>query len=841
MGRIGADLETHQQQVVALDQQIGQSRERMVEKNRLREELQTSVREREKAIEASRTGVLRLLGEVSTLRNQLAQMNEYLAGIERETARVQKDEQGSSAELERLAIARQALSETMSQRQLELETVTGERKRTEGDLSGRRQSAVEVRGLIDGLRTECSKLKARKESLEEVLAHRSYTTESVKRLFAALEKGKAQDLKPQGVLADFVEVDPQFEKPAEEFLHDELEYVVVENWSQADRGLDFLRAELDGRATFLVHPEKNGNGHAHLPEPSIGPETGILSRLSDSLRLTNGLTDRAATLLPRVSLCFVAEDRASAQRLATAYPHLYFLTTDGLCYHGHTVTGGKKSASGPLAMKREARELGVALQSKQKALNEQVARLADLDREIGILAAELERLRGVQQAREKDRVALDHEMRKLADDTNRANSRLSVARLELDRLKRDAERSQEQRARSQQAVTEKEELREKREQELEDQRQFLEKLEVEAATLSEDHSALRAELAGLEERHRAERAAMGRLEAQHKEAKARLTAIASEIDRLGVHRASLLANNIELDRKLATLAEQALQTEDIVNRMAAEEARMRENLAATEDELKQLRVKVEEAHTNRSQIEVDLVKRQAEMKYLDETSRKELNCPVEEVAAGVETVPDIEAIAESERLYQEVRARIEALGPVNAQAMEEFQEASQRQEFLSVQRQDLLDSIRDTEKAIADIDVVSRQKFAEAFERINREFPRIVPDPVRRRHRRDASDRRNQLSRFRHRYRRLAPRQEVAKRPAALGRRKGSRGSGFVDGDLPLSAQPLLHPRRSGRPARRSQHRAPRHACCARCPVRPSSSSSPTPRRRWSRLPPCTA
>jgi chromosome segregation protein len=159
-----------------------------------------------------------------------------------------------------------------------------------------------VRGSIDQLRTECSQMKARKESLEEVLAHRSYTTESVKRLFAALEKGKAQDLRPQGVLADFVEVDPQFEKPAEEFLHDELEYVVVENWAQADRGLDFLRAELDGRATFLVHPEKNGNGHLHLPEPAIGPETGILSRLSDSLRLTNGLNDRAATCC-RASRC----------------------------------------------------------------------------------------------------------------------------------------------------------------------------------------------------------------------------------------------------------------------------------------------------------------------------------------------------------------------------------------------------------------------------------------------------------------------------------------------------------------------------------------------------------
>ena len=59
---------------------------------------------------------------------------------------------------------------------------------------------------------------------------------------------------------------------------------------------------------------------------------------------------------------------------------------------------------------------------------------------------------------------------------------------------------------------------------------------------------------------------------------------------------------------------------------------------------------------------------------------------------------------------------------MNAAAMEEYQEAQQRHEFLSVQRQDLIDSIRDTEKAIQEIDTVSRQKFAEAFEAINANF-----------------------------------------------------------------------------------------------------------------------
>jgi len=720
--RLEQELDTQRQGLGELDHEIARSRERMLEKNQQRDALQARVREREKNIEAGRQAVLRLLGEASGLRNQLAQIDEYLAGIERETQRSQREEQTATAELQRLEEGKKAAVETLAKKQSELESVIAERRRTEEELGIRRRAVVELRGKIDGLRNECSRLKARKESVENVLAHRSYTTDSVKRLFAALEKGKATDLRPLGVLADYCEVDPAFEKPAEEFLHDELEYVVVEDWQQADRGLDFIRAELDGRATFLIHPDKNGNGKVHLPEPAIGPETGIVGRLSDSLRLTNGLSDRASDLLPRVSLCFLAEDRAAAQRLSTAYPHLYFLLPDGSCYHGHTVTGGKKSGSGPLALKRESRELGSTLSGRQKELDQQEKRLEGESEEIARLEAELERLRGAQQAREKDRVALEHELRKLNDDMARANSRLSVARLELERLRRDTAKSEEQRERNRAAVEEKDRLRAEKERALEAERAELEKIEGQAATLVEEHSALRAELAGLEERQRGHRSTMARLEAQYKETAARRGQIAPEIQRLGEQRARLLADNIELDRKGVELVERITQVETEENRLADEEARLREALRTGDEELKVLRAQVEETRERRTGLEVELVKKQAELKYLDETSRKELNCAVSELAAEDETVPAPEAIEEAEKQYQEVRQRIESLGPVNPDAMQEYQEAQQRQDFLSAQRQDLLDSIRDTEKAIQDIDVISRQKFAEAFEAINAGF-----------------------------------------------------------------------------------------------------------------------
>jgi chromosome segregation protein len=726
---LGARLDTLDQEIAAhkknvdtLEAQIAQSRERMSEINQQREGLQQKVRERERAIEAARQVILRLLGEASTLKNQLAQIDEYLAGIDRETARATREEQHATGEIERLDLARKQLSDTVAQRQMELESVAGERRRTEEELAERRRTSAELRREIDGVKNEVSQIRARKESLEQVLAHRTYTTDSVKRLFASLEKGKAQDLKPLGVLADYVEVEPQFEKPAEEFLHEELEYVVVQDWVQAERGLDFIRAELDGRATFLVHPEPNGHVRGNLPEPAIGPETGITARLSDSLRLTNGFKDRAVDLMPRVSLCFLADDRAAAQRLAVSYPHLYFLLPDGVCYHGHTVTGGKKTGAGPLAMKREARELTVRLRNREGVLEEMLARLDAVNQEIIGFEAELERLRSLQQAREKDRVALDHEMRKLGEDVARANSRLSVARLELERLRRDAEKSAEQRERNRVAVEEKERLRAEAEAKLEGERAELEKFEGQAATIAEEHAAIRAELAGLEERHRGERAAMGRLEHQFRETTNRRNAIAPEISRLGEARARLLADNIELDQKVGALTEQITTLEAQVNEMAAQEAGMREKLRAGEEELKVLRAAVQETHEKRTQTEVDLVRKQAELKYLDETSRKELNCAVQELADPESPIPDADAITEAEQAANEVRGRIEALGAVNAAAMEEYLEAQQRHDFLSAQRQDLIDSIRDTEKAIQEIDQVSKQKFAEAFEAINANF-----------------------------------------------------------------------------------------------------------------------
>src|SRR6185437_1962158 len=76
----------------------------------------------------------------------------------------------------------------------------------------------------------------------------------------------------------------------------------------------------------------------------------------------------------------------------------------------------------------------------------------------------------------------------------------------------------------------------------------------------------------------------------------------------------------------------------------------------------------------------------------------------------------------AEDAIAELRRKIDRLGPVNMIAIEQYDELEQRHGFLTTQRKDLVDSIAQTAEAIKRIDETTRQRFAEAFAAINRNF-----------------------------------------------------------------------------------------------------------------------
>jgi chromosome segregation protein len=723
LAEIRTEMEAAHQDAEQLQTQAQQLRAQVEEKSRQRDQLSTQLRERSSQLERNRQQIFALLGEVNRLRNQLTQVETQQQGVLRNVERATREETEAQAETERLELVRADLSEKLSARQMMLESLADRRKYIETELQSRRQQVNETRRQQDVLRTEASRLKARRDSLEDIINHRSYTTDSVKKLFTAIGKGSATGIQPMGVLADFIEVDAAYEKATEEFLIEELEYVVVKLWEDAQRGIQLMKQDLEGRATFLVHPDPESNfTRGRVEEPPVGPETGIVGRLSDVLKMTNGFKYGPNDLLPRITRCFLAENHDAAQRLALQYPDVYFLLPDGVCYHGYAVTGGKKNSSGPLALKRELKELTTQHQHKQVELEQSGTLLQQLEAELNALTADLEKLRQEQQQEEKSALVLDQEQRRLAADMQRAARLLSNARVELERLSAEGKRLSDLRENLELGISEKDAARLTLESALEAERGALDTLQQQVNAANEEHSTLRAQLASGEERLRNASSAVQRLNNSLNEQGRRKDYLSTEMERLGLERARLLNDNIELDEKAGALAAQIEAGKTAVATLATAEETVRTQLAAIEEELRGLRANVATLSTQRQSAELELVRRQSDMKHLEETCQKELNLAVAELAAQQEVVLDEMQLADAEEKYNEVRRKIEALGPVNPDALAEYEESQQRYDFLNTQRQDLLDSIRDTEKAIQEIDVESKKRFQEAFDQINEYF-----------------------------------------------------------------------------------------------------------------------
>ena len=85
-------------------------------------------------------------------------------------------------------------------------------------------------------------------------------------------------------------------------------------------------------------------------------------------------------------------------------------------------------------------------------------------------------------------------------------------------------------------------------------------------------------------------------------------------------------------------------------------------------------------------------------------------------------VPDDFNLETAKARLDELRAKIDALGPVNMMALQELTEVEERFEFLDTQKTDIEKAIADTQAAIAEIKKRSRERFTEAFHAINANF-----------------------------------------------------------------------------------------------------------------------
>ena len=681
-----------------------------------------SVLQADRILEEHRQKGLSLLSRAGSIGARQSQASESLVSLEREAQRLEAEMLSARAELASRGAERGQVSivfDTASGRLHSLETeIAG----LEASLYNNRQEERETRARLDTVRSSFATLSGRCKSLEALINEHGYSTDTVRQLFRESEQN---GLRPAGTLADFLEVDAQYEDVVDEFLREELNYVVVKSWDAANEGMRLLERDVNGRATFLVHPTDAQARFSFTASdvPTRASANSGIVRLKDKVRVLDGFGRSLEVILPRLRDGYFAVDSGVARNLALENPEAFFLSPSGECFHNVTVTGGKPRAEGPLALKRELRESQARLTALSAEMGQLETALLVLEREITSLTQHSGALQTQRRETEREHADSSAALRHVEAEVSRIEHKLSAWMIDIDRNRT----SQDERRESIAAMeAEMESITAERvliDTTISAGTRHLEELRVRHDALQQSAMELSTRLAGLEERHRSAAAQFERIGQMHQEVARRLHETGS-MEAASVAEQQQRAQENELLRQHAeslTAARDAALAETA--RLEAEAADLRSKFAEGELQLKTLRQQADSLRDQRGSLQSDLARLNVGIEHLEAacTSDLSVEAPVlREDSSIVRVSGDTLSLEESE--VKAMRQRLESMGPVNLTALEEYNEVAQRHNFLETQRKDLLDSIENTEASIREIDEISRTRFEEAFARINENF-----------------------------------------------------------------------------------------------------------------------
>jgi chromosome segregation protein len=665
------------------------------------------------------------------LENSLEKLTQQAEGLAREGERAAAAHTERQAEADRLnqqiTTAREKLERLTTEREAAVKAVV------EGHEQVSDNDAEQTR-----VRDEHSRALHRLESFKELDQRRAHYSLAVQEAFSANE---SEDFHLIGTLADTIQVDARWERAVEGVLGSSLQSILVPTPDDAIRAAAWLKNNQAGRATFLVTGFHGGSdevdiltyaGFKATTERQEYAPVGIDGpRVLDTLQAPRELLLVLERTMPEKMHARVVDtlDDATALSLATGD---MFVTTDG-----DWVTGGQmvnagngralEEGAGLLTFKRELRELetrvsvlAAELAVAEVAVKDARSRLTGLEESVVLLNASLAREEREVMARELTAETLRH-------DVERAARHMRVVEDDIQRLDQEHRELEQSRARTLTEAETAESMRRGTQERIEHTGAVVAGIRREAESESELLNQQRAEAAAAAERRRSTSADLRRLETEREEVTSRSARHQLELTEAAGRLEELNRSITEIDRLAATADEEKAREEEQIAAATVRLTEARSQADALAGELAELNRHAAASRDARAAVEVQRAEALARVNFVRESCANELNQSLEDIGRELTLEPEFDLESERNRV-EELRNRLENFGAVNMMALEELSEAEERLIFLTGQREDITKGIAATEEALREIKRRSRERFRDAFEKINLNFSELFKE-----------------------------------------------------------------------------------------------------------------
>ena len=678
--------------------------------NRLEAELLAFSDDPDQMIELLRERFVALLQEEADVSNQLTR-------IENELENSRQLSQKQADQLEKLKEQLATAKEKANQQKDALETAKEQVQKLLADYQAIAKEQEEQKTsyqtqqsqLFDRLDSLKNK-QARAQSLENILRNHSNFYAGVKSVLQ--EKDRLGGI--IGAVSEHLTFDVHYQTALEIALGASSQHIIVEDENAATRAIDFLKRNRSGRATFLPLTTIKARTISSQNQGAIAASPGFLGMADELVTFDTRLEAIFKNLLATTAIFDTVEHARAAARQVRYQVRM--VTLDGTELRtGGSYAGGANRQNNSIFIKPELEQLQKEIVEEEASLRTDEASLKTLQEEMARLTESLEAIKtqGEQARIQEQGLALAYQQ--TSQQVEELETLWKLQEEELNRLSEgdwqaDKEKCQERLA----AIA-----------------SDKKNLEAEIEEIKSNKNAIQERYQNLQEELAQARLLKTELQGQKRYEVADIERLGKELDNLDIEQEEiqrLLQEKVDNLEKVDTdlLSQQAEEAKTQKTNLQQGLIRKQFELDDIEGQLDdiashldQARQQNEEWIRKQTRAEAKKEKVSERLRHLQSQLTDQYQISYTE---ALEKAHELENLNLAEQEVKDLEKAIRSLGPVNLEAIEQYEEVHNRLDFLNSQRDDILSAKNLLLETITEMNDEVKERFKSTFEAIRESF-----------------------------------------------------------------------------------------------------------------------
>ncbi|NLJ95712.1 MAG: chromosome segregation protein SMC [Clostridiales bacterium] len=611
-------------------------------------------------------------------------------------------------------------TEDLKQVSNEIINLTNESANLEKSIKDTHASIDNTSGRINELQRRYHIEKSKLESLINLTERYEGYGNSIKRVME-LKSSKPGIV---GVVADIIKTDKEYETAIETALGQTIQNIVTEDEQTAKDLIAYLKSNKYGRATFL--PLTNISSSRNLHNHKALKEHGAIGLASTLVEADNKYNALITYLLGRI---IVVDNIDNATHIARKHNYSLRIVTlegDSLTPGGSISGGAYKNSSNLLGRRREIEALEEAIKDLEKQTQAYVMAMEKDKEKNASQINHLNEIKGLLQEKYLLQNTAKMNLDQIIAKKTEAEAVFHDYTRELEEIEKQIIELNQNLDNLKVSLSENLAKNTEKEHRIEEINSLLVKEREIEASSNEKASALRLELSGLEQNNSFIMENVYRIK--------------GEIEKLYNEEASINADIQKAVKAVQEKKSTITQAENAINETKENILILKEKIEKQNKERDEITKvhknffdKRDELSLRLHDLDKEIMRLTSQKEKLLEQIDQQMNYMWDEYGLTYTTASEFPCNKEisftaAKKSIQEIKVKIKELGDVNVNSIEDYKNLSERYEFLTTQRDDLIQAEAALLKIIDELDKEMKSQFEQQFEAIKKQFDMVFKE-----------------------------------------------------------------------------------------------------------------